>query len=335
MMVRMSRRYLAWLSLGLVAAAACGNDDETSASNGGAGGSAVGGSGGTAGSAGWFPAGAGGSSGAGGASGQGGVSGEAGQAGSGGIAGSAGAGGNPTCPATCEPVSGAPSPYGSLPTVGEKTDRPPPEHADLNPKLRGWASCLSVSCGTTGGTFGLIQIDPGPGGLDTKAPRLHTLFDPDRLAGFAENYRGYDWDWGCTSGPHGCRGDLIDQWDVHFVGMATAPGEELRLPHSGYDIGQGYQARVLYADGDTITLKYTGEDNVVMGYTLHIVGVCLEPGLRAKYDADDQAGRDQLPALRGGDPVGRACGGQTLVSIRDTGQFMDPRSENDWWQGHP
>ncbi|MFW5739716.1 MAG: hypothetical protein ACOC1F_05060 [Myxococcota bacterium] len=56
------------------------------------------------------------------------------------------------------------------------------------------------------------------------------------------------------------------------------------------------------------------------------MGICLEPGLRGKYDADHAAGRDRLPALRAGEPIGRACAVKTLVSIRDTGQFMDPRS---------
>jgi hypothetical protein len=42
-----------------------------------------------------------------------------------------------------------------------------------------------------------------------------------------------------------------------------------------------------------------------------------------------------MPALHGGDVLGTACGAETLVTIRDSGSFMDPRSETDWWQGHP
>lgn len=311
---------------------ACGSDAATGAGGSATGGTSGGGAGGTSGTAGASATGGGAQGGTGGSGAfTGGTGGASGHAGS---SGTAGGGGFPHCPASCEPIPGAP-PYESLVTAGDRTDRPPAEHADLNPKLRGWASCLAVSCGATGGTLGLIQIPPGPGGIDDKAPRLHTLLQPERLPTFAENHRGYDWDWGCTESAHGCKGDLIEQWDVHWAGFATTPDEVLRLPTSGYDIGQGHQARVLFADEDTVTLKYTGEDNVVTGYTIHVVGICLEPGLRTKYEADDGAGRDQLPALRAGDPLGRACGVQTLVSVRDTGSFMDPRSETDWWQGHP
>src|SRR5690606_19912220 len=119
------------------------------------------------------------------------------------------------------------------------------------------------------------------------------------------------------------------------VGFSTTPGEVLRVPASGYEIAPGLEVRALFVDGDTLTLKYTMEDDVVYGYTLHVVGVCPEPGLRAKYDADHASGRTELPALPAGGAIGRACGARTLVAIRDTGAFMDPRAEKDWWQGHP
>jgi hypothetical protein len=113
--------------------------------------------------------------------------------------------------------------------------------------------------------------------------------------------------------------------------MATAPGEVLRLPDSGYSIGSGYEALVLYATEERITLKYTREDNVVWGYTIHVENVCVEPSLLALYRAWNDAGRAQLPALRGGQPFGRARGGEIRVAIRDNGTFMDPRSQGCWW----
>ena len=39
----------------------------------------------------------------------------------------------------------------------------------------------------------------------------------------------------------------------------------------------------------------------------------------------------QLPALRAEQAFGRARGDEIMVSIRDTGSFMDPRSRKDWW----
>ncbi|MFH2009212.1 MAG: hypothetical protein ABI333_21665 [bacterium] len=213
----------------------------------------------------------------------------------------------------CEPILGVS--YDSMVTVGPVTDRPPDQHADLNLKLRGWE--------ITGGFLGLIDI-PGP--TDALAPKLDTLFAPDRLPAFSTNYAVYNWDWGSNS-----RAGLITDWEVTLAGFGTTVGEILELPGSGYDIGGGHQARVLFADHDSITLKYTGEDNVVQGYTVHVVGLCVEPALKARYDADHAAGRAQLPALYGGQPFGRARGAEIQVAIRDTGAFMDPRSEKDWW----
>ena len=94
------------------------------------------------------------------------------------------------------------------------------------------------------------------------------------------------------------------------------------------DSGSPVDAR---ADDDSITLKYTREDNVVSGYTVHVVGLCVEPALRALYAANHAAGRGDLPALAGNQAFGRARSSEVLVSIRDTGSFMDPRSRKDWW----
>ncbi|RMH44129.1 MAG: hypothetical protein D6689_03175 [Deltaproteobacteria bacterium] len=217
--------------------------------------------------------------------------------------------------APCEPIGGAT--YATLSTAGPVSDRPASEHPDLNIKLRGWSA--------TGGATGLIDLD-GP--TDPRAPQLATVFADDRVPAFAANYRVNDWDWqaGEPAGP-------ISAWEVTMVAMATTPGELIEVPVSGYDIGDGFQVRVLYADDDSITLKYTREDNVVSGYALHVVGVCVDPALRDLYATSDAAGRAELPALRADQAFGRARSSRLLVAIRDTGQFMDPRSRKDWWQG--
>jgi hypothetical protein len=88
---------------------------------------------------------------------------------------------------------------------------------------------------------------------------------------------------------------------------------------------------VLFADDDTITLKYTRDDNVVHGYTVHLSGICVEPTLLALYRALNDAGRSSLPALRPDQPLGRARGDQVYAAVRDTGAWMDPRSRKDWW----
>lgn len=263
------------------------------------------------------PSGNAGSAGTGGAAGAGASGGwpNGGSSGSGGAAGNSagasGAGGSTLDP--CEPIGGAS--YATSPTVGPITDRPAPEHADLNIKLRGWTE--------TGGTLGLVAID-GP--TDALAPRLNTLFADERVPTFVKNYRVNNWDWNTNSaaGP-------ITESEVSLGGFGSTAGEVLELPTSGYDIGQGLGARVLHADDDSITFKYTSEDNVVYGYAIHVIGVCVEPTLRALYDEKNAAGRGELPALAGNQPFGRSRGAEVLVSIRDTGAFMDPRSEKDWW----
>ncbi len=214
----------------------------------------------------------------------------------------------------CAPIPGVQ--YDALTVNGEPTDRPAEQHADLNLALRGYE--------VTDAFLGLVDYG---GSDDPNAPQLNTLFADQRVPAFTTVYQVYDWDWGCN-----CRGDLLTNYDVTLAGMGVAPGEVLHLPDSGYNIGSGYEALVLYATEERITLKYTREDNVVSGYTIHVENVCVEPSLLALYRAWNDAERGKLPALRGGQPFGRARGDEIGVAIRDTGAFMDPRSRKDWWQ---
>jgi hypothetical protein len=217
-------------------------------------------------------------------------------------------------PSGCAPIPGAE--YGTLDVDGPPTDRPAEQHADLNLALRGYE--------VTNAHRGLVDYG---GGGDPRAPQLDTLFADRRLPAFPAVYQVYDWDW-----ERNRRGDLLTQYDVTLAGMGVAPGEVLHLPDSGYNLGDGYEALMLYASEERITLKYTREDNVVHGYTLHVENVCVEPSLLALYRTWNDAGRGRLPALRGGQPFGRARGGEIGVAIRDAGTFMDPRSRRDWWQ---
>jgi hypothetical protein len=216
--------------------------------------------------------------------------------------------------AGCEPIPGVQ--YRTLDVDGPATGRPAEEHADLNLALRGY--------GVTDAYRGVADCDGG--GDDPKAPHLYTLFADRRTPVFTRVYHVYDWNWGCN-----CRGSLLTGPHVTLAGWRVAPGEVLHLPDSGYDIGGRYEALVLYASEERITLKYTLDDDVVIGYTIHVEGVCVEPSLLALYRAWDEAGRGELPALRGGQPFGRALGTEIRVAIRDNGRFLDPRSRGDWW----
>lgn len=112
----------------------------------------------------------------------------------------------------------------------------------------------------------------------------------------------------------------------------------------GGPAGQEFEALVLFADRDSLLLKYTREDSVAPnGYALHLDGLSVDPSLLALYQALDQGPRYaycggqrncsyELVGLRAGDPIGRAQGAEVIVATVDSGAFVDPRSCNDWWQ---
>lgn len=219
---------------------------------------------------------------------------------------------------SCRPIPG--ESYAAIWVYPPPTDRPAEAHADLNLALRGYSSTSAYK--------GLVDYG-GEG--DPNAPQLPGLFADNRTPAFTAVYQVYGWDWGCN-----CRAALITSPEVTLAGMAVTPGESIHVPYSGYDIGlaePGYEVLVLYASSERITLKYTREDNVIHGYTLHVEGVCVEPNLLALYESWNQAGRGNLPALRAGQALGRARSGEIKVAIRDSGTFLDPRSRKDWWRG--
>ncbi|MSP12048.1 MAG: hypothetical protein EXR62_03720 [Chloroflexi bacterium] len=221
----------------------------------------------------------------------------------------------PVLPGACTPLEG--SDYGSLKINSAPTERSPEVHPDFNLGLRSYEPTASW--------MGLVDIG---GEKDKRAPQLWGLFADHRTPTFKRLYQVYDWDWQCN-----CRGSLIAAPQVTLVEMATTPGEKLSVPDSGYFIGGDYQVLVLHASASRITLKYTREDDVIHGYTLHLDGICVDPNLQKFYQSLYLNGRTYLPALRAGQAFGRARTEGIGVAIRDSGAFMDPRSRKDWWQG--
>ncbi len=221
---------------------------------------------------------------------------------------------NTRCP--CKPIPGAK--YGATlgPSNPSKTD--PKKHVDVNLLMRKKKS--------VGFKKGLKNIS-GPTDPN-KPPQLYSLFVDNRVPAFPHVYQVENWDWGCN-----CFKGYITKPEVTLAGMATKLDEVIRTPKSSYNVGGGNTAIVLLATKNTITLKYTGDDDVVKGYTVHISGICVEPALQKLYDQCHKNGRKQLPALKNTQPLGRAIFGEIQVAIRDTGSWMDPRSRKDWWQG--
>ena len=221
---------------------------------------------------------------------------------------------------SCSPIPG--ETYDVLSVNPPPTDRPADIHADLNLSMRSYELTAAYK--------GLVDYN---GGGDGNAPQLPGLFADNRTGVISDVYRVYDWNWSCN-----CRGTLLPTYpySVTLAGLATTPGETVHVPDSGYGIGalaNGYEVLVLYATLDRITLKYTREDNVVHGYTLHVENVCVEPSLLSLYQEWNADGRSKLPALHPGQAFGRAKGDAIGVAIRDNGAFMDPRSRKDWWRG--
>lgn len=214
------------------------------------------------------------------------------------------------------PTAAFAGPYQRVPTSGAPSDRPAATHPDLNVKIRGFSK--------TGGTLGLVDVG-GP--TDDKAPRLYSLIMSAGTPTIVANFQVNDWDWTKMK----ANGPIADP-AVTLTAYGVEPGHDLKLPRSGYQIAPGLSARVLFLDDDSITLKFTAEDNVVSGYTIHLLDLCVDPALRADYDDAVAKGRTSLPALASGQLFARARGTSVRVTIRDTGSFMDPRVKKDWYQ---
>lgn len=203
-----------------------------------------------------------------------------------------------------QPPAGAQQPNSAQPPSGPASEQTVtniggnnPDDPNLNLERRGYTR--------VSGPSGLTNVG-GP--TDPKAPQLASLFRAqDGLPQFSSMYQIGAMDPNNPGGP--------------LAGIATRPGQEILLPRSGYQIdGQGHQARVLYNDGDWLVLNYTADNSIAKGYTVHIKGLHsnLQPGTN----------------VSAADVLGTAQGQEILFSIRDTGSFMDPRIQKDWWQNN-
>jgi hypothetical protein len=67
--------------------------------------------------------------------------------------------------------------------------------------------------------------------------------------------------------------------------------------------------------------------------------ICVDPQLlnlyRTQVNPDGYRRTRNLPALRNGQPIGTAWIDSMQIAVRDRGQFMDPRSQKEWWRQYP
>ena len=217
--------------------------------------------------------------------------------------------------------------------------RPAHNHADKNIDLRGYTPSTDPSLKRELVNYG--TDDP------TQPPQFATLFSPSKVPQLVGFYRVYSWNWAASPNP-GTRGAPISTYPVTALGLRTWPGEELHVPVSGYSIGgsPAMEVLVIFADEDTITLRYTREDSSgSQGYSVHIDNICTDPNLLALYNSLDQGKRYEfhyrgwqgynLPNMPAGKVFGTARDDEIVIAVQDTGNFMDPRSCNEWWQIRP
>ena len=183
----------------------------------------------------------------------------------------------------------------------------------------------------------LQLVDYSTPGPDPDAPKFTGIFEPERVPVFKAAYERYDWKWNeAAPPPYGSRLGLNKDFAAAVLDLATTPGETLSIPRRGTVVwDQNVVAMVLFADERNVVLTYTRQDTVSSGYTVYMSNFCVEPGLvsayRAVIDANGRRTARQFPAVRNSQPIGKALGGSVTVAIRDTAQFMDPRSRRDWW----
>lgn len=215
--------------------------------------------------------------------------------------------------------SGVPR-YETIPSIPPALEPAAAINGDVNLALRGYVS--------TAAELALVNIN-GP--ADSDAPQLGGLFFPQRRPAFVAAHQVNRWD----CGENGCRGEPIDEREVTLLSLNTAPHKPIFIPTRRAQIMTGaYIAMVLYAAEDRIMLVYTRGDTPAFGYVVHLENVQIDDELLTLYQSNNAAGRVQLPALRNNQQIGVAAGASIKVAIRDTGQFMDPRSRKDWWRGY-
>jgi hypothetical protein len=215
------------------------------------------------------------------------------------------------------------------------------KHADKNLDLRGY----------TPNNDGGLQRELVDYGSDdpNQPPQFATMFRPYRVPDLLGFYRVGEWVWAPSPNP-GYRSGSIWGPKVTALGLKVSPGEKIYVPASAYDIGGGMEVLVLYADENSVTLRYTREDSSgAAGYSVFIDNICTDPNLLALYQQKDDPGGPRyryvspgnrpyiynLPNLPAGSVLGTVIEREMVIAISDTGRFWDPRSCNEWWQIRP
>lgn len=238
----------------------------------------------------------------------------------------------PVCPTTSS------NSYAAHPANQVETDnplRPAWNHGDKNLALRSYGFDGSI----TGANLQIANLYPDD---DPNAPRLRALFGDRRIPTVLNAYDVNTWNWAPSPDPGTRGGPIVAPWPFTMGGLAVTPGEVIYTPFAIYNLGSGLAAMVLYADATRLTLVVGREDTAAAGYVIHIEGFCTDPNLLATYNSLEGArylnpapSQHNLVGLTPFQPLGTASLGELKVAIRDSGAFMDIRSQAEWWDPIP
>jgi hypothetical protein len=136
----------------------------------------------------------------------------------------------------------------------------------------------------------------------------------------------------------------------------TANVTEIKVPSTSYDIGGGYEAMVVFAAEDRVTIHIGRHEYFVGtpsgkncnggecsgGYWIYVKDICVDKRILNAYNsvknAQEAAGADkspiQLPMVKPGQTLGKATGASVIVGVRDNGPFIST-SKLVYWQGVP
>ncbi|NMC35874.1 hypothetical protein GYA49_02400 [Candidatus Beckwithbacteria bacterium] len=164
--------------------------------------------------------------------------------------------------------------------------------------------------------------------LDSQAPQLTGLLEGNTSPSVTSVYQttpitGVDYDSSWAN-------NRLPGVGATVAGFSSQSGQSVQVPPSGYDIGEGRTATILYYDNNSVTINYGNVGEFQTGYTIHISGIQANSELLASYQQAVAEGK--LLAVSAFQELGTALSSEVLVAIRDTGALMDPRWLGDWWQ---
>ena len=134
--------------------------------------------------------------------------------------------------------------------------------------------------------------------------------------------------------------------------ITTDVGRFINVPKTDYNIGGNYEAMVVFASEDRVTIhigrheyittsKMCGSRKCSGGYWIYVKDICVDKQILNTYRsveaAQRAAGADlnpiQLPMVSEGQPLGVAKGNSVIIGVRDDGPFVST-SKPFYWEGY-